>query len=119
MATADRSVVKVEMGREAKPMSMMVNAGDNQTYTVAGAQRFSGYSGFEPSIRPNGVVSGRNLLTPGTAANKISNAAFSAYSKGILWTKTAALDSATITRPATDVAKINSRMTGHLQLWPV
>lgn len=108
MATAKNAVIYLEQGATLQDFTIMTDSGDHQCFTCA-ADVFSGKSGQEPVVRPNGIVSGRNLVTAAAsgAADAVDVAAFTAYSKGTLHSVAAATD-LTITRPATDVAKVCS-----------
>ena len=61
----------------------MVDSGDHQVFTISGGEIWSGKSGNAPDVRPNGITSGRNLLSPGTTVDTVKVAAFTAYSKGV------------------------------------
>lgn len=79
---------------------------DGLVFKTAGAI-WSARELYKPVIIPNGIVTGRNLITPHADNNKISFAAFTAYSMGVL--KTVAAADITVVRGATaDIAKINS-----------
>lgn len=107
MGQAKNAVVQIETGRNFHAMAQMADSGDGKVFTIAGGTIFSGKSGYEPSVLPNGVVTGYNLLSASASTNNVVKvAAFTANSKGVTQTVTAT--TATITRPATNVAKINS-----------
>lgn len=91
MATAKNAKIEIETGQALSgAYAVMTDSGDHQIYTVSGGTLWSGKSGYTPSIRPCGIVSGRNLVSPGTSADYVTVAAFTAYSKGILKTVTTA-----------------------------
>lgn len=105
MANAGNAVIYLEQGQALVDYTAMTDSGNLQTFNF-GADVLSGKSGFAPVIRPNGIVSGRNLVSPG-AANTVSVLGFTAYSQGVL--NTVAPDTAlAITRPATNVARVIS-----------
>jgi hypothetical protein len=107
---AENSQVQIEQGQALVAFAVMIDAGDHQVFTpAAGDKVFSGKSGKAPTIRPNGIVSGRNLGSVATSGSNdvVDVAAFSAYSKGVEHAVAADVDVA-ITRAATDVSKINS-----------
>lgn len=105
MATSKNAKLLFEAGRTLNAYEAFTNSGDNTIFTGSSAV-FSGKSGYEPDVRPNGVVSGRNMLSPSATNNVVSVAAFTAYVAGALVTVSAT--TATAVRPATDVAKICS-----------
>lgn len=106
MPTAKPSKLKIEGGRTFHAFAAMLDSGDHKVFTISGGSLFSGKSGFTPEVRPDGVVSGRNLLSTNAANDKVTIAGFTCYLAGVLTTISAT--EATITRPATNVAKVNS-----------
>jgi len=106
MATSEKAAVYMETGHTLNAFTAMTDSGDRKTFTVSGGTVWSNYEGKTPDIRPNGVYSGRNLLSPSATDDKIEYAGFKAYSKGVL--HTIAASNVTVTRPATAVAKISS-----------
>lgn len=101
MPTAKQAKVEIETGQTLHDFAVMTDAGDHEVYTISGGTVWSGKSGYAPTVRPNGIVSGRNLITPddGAASNKVDIAAFTAYCKGTLLSVSAT--SAIFTRPTT------------------
>ncbi len=86
MATSKDAKIQIELSQNFTDFEAMTDSGDNQIFTSS-ASIWSGKSGYEPVVRPDGVVSGRNLITPFAGANdKISYAAFTAYIQGVLHT---------------------------------
>lgn len=108
MATSSNAKIQFEAGQSLVSYVAMTDSGNHQTFTSA-ATIWSGKSGFEPSVRPNGIVSGVNLVSVAAdgSNNNVDVAAFTAYSAGTLYSVSAAANTA-ITRPATNVAKISS-----------
>jgi hypothetical protein len=106
MPTAKNSKLQIEGGRTLHAFAAMTDSGDRTVFTIPGGSVFSGKSGFAPDVRPDGIVSGRNLLSPHGDNNKVNIAGFTCYLAGVL--TTIAATTGTITRPATDVAKVNS-----------
>lgn len=104
MATAAKALIQMEGAVTPFPMAAMVDSGDGQIFSYTGADVFSMDADFEPEIKPNGIVTGRKLLSPGSAVDEIDVATFTVHVGGTLVTVSA--DTVTITRPATDVAKI-------------
>ncbi len=102
MGNAAKALLKMEQGASLVPFAAMVDSGDQQIFTSAGLV-FSGKSGQEPVVRPNGVVTGRNLVSaPVSGSNDVVDvAAFTAYALGVLQTVAATADT-TVTRPTTN-----------------
>jgi len=107
MATAKYGKLQVETGQTLFDYTAATDGGDQKVFTVSGKSVFSNKSGHELIVRPNGLVTGRNVLSASSTVNKVSVAACTVYIKGVL-TSVAAVDSAVMPRPATAVAKINS-----------
>ena len=85
MATAKNAKIEIETGQSLSgAYAVMTDSGDHQVYTITGGTLWSGKSGYTPSIRPNGIVSGRNLVSTHASDDFVSVAAFTAYSKGVL-----------------------------------
>ena len=108
MATAKNAKIEIETGQalSGATYSAMVDSGNHQVYTVSGGTLWSGKSGKTPIVRPNGIVSGRNLIGTATSNDYVSVAAFTAYSKGTLYTVTAA--NISCDRASTGYRKIDS-----------
>lgn len=108
MGTSKNAKIQIETGQTLVDYEAATDSGDHQIYNPS-EDVMSGKSGFEPVVRPNGMVSGRNVVSaPASGSNDVVDvAAFTAYSGGTLYSVSASTDFS-ITRPATDVAKINS-----------
>lgn len=106
MASPDRAIVYREGGATAIAMQAMTDSGDQKVFTISGASVWSMDTGKEPVIRPNGIATGRQFLSPGASNDQVAVAAGSAYIGGTEVTWTAA--NVTITRPVTAVSKINA-----------
>jgi len=97
MSNSERGKIQFESGQSANDYAVMTDSGDHKIYTISGGTIFSGKSGFEAVVRPNGIVIGRNILSTNTTNDTISVAGFTAYSKGIAYEVSAT--TLTITRP--------------------
>jgi len=98
MATSENAKIEIESGAGTlTSYTALTDSGDQTIFT--GGTIWSGKSGYKPSIRPNGIVSGRNVLSTHADDDKVTVAAFTAYSKGALQTVTAT--TCTFTRPTT------------------
>jgi len=105
MANAENAKIQIELGQELTTYTAATDSGDHQVYNAG--TLWSGKSGFEPSVRPNGMVSGRNVLSSASTVDQVNIAAFTGYSKGALNSVTAT--NATFSRPTTGgAAKVTS-----------
>lgn len=107
MATSANALIQVEQNQVHHAAAAMTDAGDHQNFTISGGTLWSGKSGFTPVVRPNGVVSGRSLVTTHASNDTLTIAGCTCYLAGVLTTIAGAVDQ-TITRPVSAVAKINS-----------
>lgn len=106
MATSSNAKLQIETGQVLVPYVAMTDSGDRQTYYTAG-KVWSGASGKEPDIRPNGIVNGVDLVTPHADVDKVTVAAFKAYSMGVSYDVSAT--TADVSRGlTTDVCRITS-----------
>lgn len=106
MATAENGKIQIELGQTLTEYTAATDSGDHQIYNAGTI--WSGKEGYEPSVRPNGMVSGRNVLSTSSTNDEVKIAAFTAYSKGTLQTISSATY-ATFARPTTGGAsKITS-----------
>lgn len=106
MATSSNAKLQFESGQTIHDYAAMTDSGDHKVHTITGGTVFSGKSGFEPIVRPNGVVSGRNMVSTHASNDTVTIAAFTAYSEGTL--RSVSATTATITRASTDVAQVHS-----------
>jgi hypothetical protein len=83
MATGKNSKIQIETGQTLNAFAAMTDSGDQQIYTKTAGLIWSGKSGFTPDVRPNGITSGRNLLSAGATNDTVRVAGFSAYSKSV------------------------------------
>lgn len=103
--TAENAKLEYEAGQASVVMSALDNAGDNQTFT-SDATLWSGRNGYAPVVRPDGLLTG-GTVTPGAAANTVAVAALTCNLAGVA-TPVAGNAALSITRPATNVAKVLS-----------
>lgn len=104
MSTSSKAKISIETGQTLTTYAKMTDSGDHQIFSLGTI--WSGKAGFEPSVRPDGMVAGRNVITPSTNNDQIEIASFTGYSKGALQTITAATD--TVTRATGGKAKVTS-----------
>ena len=107
MATAENAIVYYEAGQSPVTMTALTDQGDNLTFKSADTL-WSNKSGYQPIVRPNGVISGL-VVTPSSTNNKVNVSAGKAYLAGVETTISASTDTLTITRGlTTDTHCINS-----------
>lgn len=106
MATAKLGKLMIESGQTFFDYTAATDSGDHTVFTVSSKTIFSNKSGYEPSIRPDGIVTGRNIITTHATEETVTTAAFTAYLAGVLTTVSA--DTALCVRPASGKANINS-----------
>jgi len=106
MSTSATAKTEFESGQTAVSFTAMTDSGDHKVHTVTGGAIYSNKSGYEPTVRPNGIVTGRNLLSTHATADTVTVAAFSAYSVGVSYEVSAGTGD--IVRPAAAKYNINS-----------
>jgi len=108
MPTSADALIQIEQGQALVAFAAMTDSGDQRTFNPAD-DVMSAYPGKEPVVRPNGIVTGRDLVSVADSGSNdvVDVAAFTAYSGGVLYSVAADADFS-ITRPATDVAKVCS-----------
>jgi len=105
--TAANAILYYESGQELVEMAALTDSGD-RTVFESGDKFWSGASGKEPVVRPDGLVTGGKVSEAASGSNDVVDvAALTAYLAGVLEEVAANADFA-ITRPASDVAKISS-----------
>jgi len=108
MARNKEAKIQMEQGQELVSFVALTDSGDHKNFTAADPV-FSGASGFAPDVRPDGIVTGRNVV--GVAASGSNDVVdiigFTANSAGTTFTVAAAADES-ITRAAGAFAKVNS-----------
>ena len=102
--TAENAKLLYEAGEEYTDFTQLTDSGD-QTKYESGASMWSGRSGYEPDVRPNGLITGGEV-TPADSNDSVDVAALTAYLAGV--EDSVASGSVSVSRPSTDVAKISS-----------
>ena len=105
MQTAANAKVEFEYAQSLVEFEQMTDSGDHTVFTATG-DIWSEREGYEPEIRPNGVVSGTNIFSPNASNDTLTYTGFTAYVESVLVTKTAS--TIAITRASTDTHVINS-----------
>jgi len=101
------SAVYYESGVTPYAMSALTDSGDHLIF-ASSADIFSGSDGNSPDVRPNGVITGGAVTVAASAVdNGVDVAALTCYLAGEKTAVSVAVDK-TITRPATNVSKVNS-----------
>jgi hypothetical protein len=104
---SENALLEYESAQVEYPMEALADSGDNTTFDTQ-ATLLSGRSGFEPVVRPNGLATGGVVRVAVSASNDVVDVdALSCWLAGVKTSVAADLDVA-ITRPATDVSKVNS-----------
>lgn len=106
MATSKNARTDFEYNCTLHDFTAMTDSGDHTTFTLSGVPVWSGDSGYEPEVLVNGIVTGFNVLSPHADANKVTVAGITANSGGVEYEVSAT--TATVVRPASDVAKVCS-----------
>lgn len=106
MATAEFAKIMMESGQTLFDYTAATDSGDQKIFTVSGKTVFSNKSGHELSVRPDGVVTGRDMLSTHTTEETVTVAAFTFYLAGVL--TSVAATTALAVRGATDKGKICS-----------
>ncbi len=100
--TAANAKLQYEAGQEISAMAAMTDSGDHTTFSTSGVTLWSGKSGYEPKIYPDGLETG-GVVTPGAANDKVAVAALTCYLAGVL-TTVAADAAVAVSRPASSPA---------------
>lgn len=92
MSTSSKAKISIEIGRTLTSYTAMTDS-DHQVFYRGTI--WSNYDGSEPDVRPDGMVTGRNVLSVHATNDTITVAAFTAYSKGTLKSVSATTDTFT------------------------
>ena len=106
MSTSKNGKLQFESGQTAAAYTAMTDSGDHKIHSIAAGTIYSGKSGFEPIVRPNGMVSGRNVLSVHATEETVTVAAFTFYLAGVL--TSVAATTALAVRGAEGKGKISS-----------
>ncbi len=83
MPSASNAKLQYESSQETVSYSAMTDSGDHLIFTATDPV-WSKRSGFTPTVRPNGIVSGSNLVSATTTEDEVQCAAFTMYAAGTL-----------------------------------
>ncbi|MEJ1365621.1 MAG: hypothetical protein RPU42_11140 [Candidatus Sedimenticola sp. (ex Thyasira tokunagai)] len=107
MPNAENAKLEYEAGQNSAAMGALTDSGDQLTFNSS-ASLWSRKSGFEPSVKPDGLATGGVVSAAASASDDVVDiAALTAYVGGVLKSVSASADEA-ITRAATAVASISS-----------
>jgi hypothetical protein len=108
MSNAENARLRYEGGQNVTAMTALTNSGDRTIYNSAAAL-FSRRSGFEPLIRPDGLVTGGAVVKAVSLTNDlVDSAALTAYIGGTLRTVSADTDLTCVRGATTNTNRINS-----------
>jgi len=93
MATSSKGKIEVETGRTLTSATAMTDSGGHQIFYRGTV--WSDYDGAEVSVRPDGMVTGRSVLSVHASSDTVTVAGFTAYTKGTLTTVSATTDTFT------------------------
>ncbi len=101
MPTAANALLKYEASQVEVSFVAMTDSGDHTIYNFGTDTLVSNRSGYEADIKPDGIATGTNMITPAVSGtdNLVDVAAFTAYFAGALVSVSADTDVA-ITRGA-------------------
>lgn len=106
MGTAKDAKLMKESFPQFFDFTEATDSGDHTVFTVTGKTVFSDRNGYSLEVKPDGVVTGRIMLTPHTSNDTVTAESITVSLAGV--ESLIASEAVTITRPASDVAKINS-----------
>lgn len=104
MSTSKNAKLQFESGQTFSDYAAMTDSGDHTIFSLGTV--WSSKSGFAAKVRPNGIVTGRNVLSTHATEETATVAAFTAYSMGVAYS--VVTTTVLAVRPGTDVAKIDS-----------
>jgi len=105
MANADNALLRMETGQQSYPMGELLDSGDSKTFEGLAAP-WSGRAGFEPDVKPDGVINGGSI-TPGAAVDTVAVEAV-LCNLGGTETTVSGNTAVALTRASTDSHIINS-----------
>jgi len=106
MTNPANAAIQYESAQTLVAFKAMTDSGDHTVFTTDSDKIWSGRSGYTVQVRPDGIVSGANILSAGSNANEVDSIAFTAWLSSVLKEVTAT--STTITRATTQTHVINS-----------
>lgn len=83
MANAENAKIQFEGGQTQNPMDALLDSGDAKTFE-SGAELWSRRSGYEPVVRPDGLINGGAITPAASGSNNVVDvAALTAYVTGV------------------------------------
>lgn len=108
MSSAENAKLQYEGGQNVAAMSALTDSGDKKTF-ASGASLFSRRSGFEPIVRPDGLITGGAVAVAVSVSNDMVDvAALTAYVGGALQTVSADSDVSATRGATTNTHRITS-----------
>ena len=108
MPNASNAKLEYESGQTAVDYTALTDQGDNTEFKSA-ASLWSNRSGYEPSIRPNGLISGCAVTVAASGSNNVVDVAAGAvYLAGVEISISADTDVSITRATSTDTHMINS-----------
>lgn len=108
MPTADNAKIQLELGRDLTTYELMTTT-DRQYFISSTSDIWSGKSGYEPVVRPNGLVTGGAVIPDSAGANDLIDvAALTCYLAGVLTSVGAAANQTCLRGADANVCRINS-----------
>lgn len=105
MPTVANAQIQYESSQSLVTFSAMTDSGDHMVFTAAETV-WSGREGCAPEVRPDGIVTGVDILSAGSGNDEVDSISFTAWLAAVL--KTISATTATITRAFVSTHVINS-----------
>ena len=116
MATSSKGKISIEIGRTLTSYTAMTDS-DHQIFYRG--VTWSDYDDAEADVRPDGMVTGRNVLSVHASDDTVTVAAFTAYTKGVLTTVSATTDTFTrLTGGLSNVVSVYMGSDGAVAVMP-
>lgn len=104
--TAENAKLQYEAAQTLVAMAVLTDSGD-QTIFSGSASPWSAKRGYETKVRPNGLATGGVIIPTSAQNDKVDIAALTCNLAGVI-TSVGAAAATAVTRPATNVSKVNS-----------
>jgi len=105
MGHSPNAKIEYESAQALVDFAAMTDSGDHTVFTVTG-NVWSDRSGYAPDVRPDGIITGVDILTAGSGSDEVDSIAFTAWLAGVL--KSVSATTTTITRATVSTHAINS-----------
>ncbi len=109
MPSASNAAIQYEAAQRLAAYAAMVDAGDHLEYGLAASSQWSRRSGYAPSIRPNGIITGGiGSIAASGSDNVVDSTALTCYLIGVSTSVGAGTDLSITRGVTTDTHRINS-----------